>query len=117
MLLSACSACKVAKSSPIQEIRFGHGGGFTGAVRSYTLKSDGTIWQQDKQIKKIPCDSLSAIFELVEELPQADYVHPGNTYHFVRINMPDKKYNYTWSPDQLPDRKVVELYFKLNKQL
>ena len=116
LLLSACSTCKVAKSSPIQEIQYGSGGGFSGTVSAYTLKSDGTLWQQKKQISKLSCAALCSIFELAEQLPKEDFVQPGNVYSFVKIISKDATYYYAWAAGQLPDAKVIELYSKLNNQ-
>lgn len=115
-VLSACSTCKVAKSSPIQEIQYGSGGGFTGNVTTYTLKSDGTLWQQEKQISKLSCDALSSIFDLAEQLPKEGFVQPGNVYSFVKIISKDATYYYAWSAGKLPDTKVTELYTKLNNR-
>ena len=117
LTLCACSTCKVAKQSPINEIQFGNGGGFTGAVTTYTLKNDGTLWKQDDKIKKIPCDSISSIYELAEQLPKENFVHPSNTYSFVRIISSGNTHYYAWSFGNMPDKKVTELYQKLNKQL
>ena len=116
LVLSACSTCKVAKLSPIQEIQYGSGGGFTGNVTTYTLKSDGTLWQQEKQISKLSCDALSSIFELAEQLPKEDFVQPGNVYSFVKIISKDATYYYAWTAGKLPDTKVTELYSKLNNK-
>ena len=115
--LSACSVCKVARHTPIQEIQFGQGGGFSGMVSTYKLRVDGTLWNQDKKITKLSCDSLDAIIELAEQLPKQNFVHPGNTYSFVRVLFPNETYYYAWSWGDLPDKKVTELYLKLNKQL
>lgn len=115
-VLCSCSTCKVAKLSPIQEIQYGSGGGFTGNVTTYTLKSDGTLWQQEKQISKLSCDALSSIFELAEQLPKEDFVQPGNVYSFVKIISKDATYYYAWTAGKLPDAKVTELYTKLNNQ-
>lgn len=113
----ACSVCKVAKQSPITEIQFGSGGGFTGAVTTYTLKNDGSLWKQDDKIKKLSCDSISSIYDLAEQLPKVSFVHPSNTYSFVRIISSGTTYYYTWSFGTMPDKKVTELYKKLNRQL
>lgn len=118
MLLVACSTtCKVAKNSPINEIQFGNGGGVTGLVTCYTVKADGSLWKEDKQIKTLSRDTLSSIYELVEKLPKENYVHPGNTYSFLRVHIHENVYYYTWSWDSLPDKVAVELFTKLNKQL
>ena len=116
LVLYACSTCKVAKLSPILEIQYGSGGGFTGNVTTYALKSDGTLWQQEKQISKLSCDALSSIFNLAEQLPKENFVQPGNVYTFVKIISKDATYYYAWSAGKLPDTKVTELYTKLNNQ-
>lgn len=117
ILLSACSTCKVAEKSPIREIQFGNGGGFTGALTTYYLKADGSLWKQGQKLKNLSCDSLSTIYELAEQLPQEDFIYPNNTYSFIRLTSRDTTYYYTWSWGEMPDKKVIELYLKLNKQL
>ena len=115
-VFSTCSTCKVTKLSPIREIQYGSGGGFTGNVTAYTLKSDGTLWRQNKQIAKLSCEELSPIFELAEQLPKENYVQPGNMYSFIQVVMKDTIFYYSWTADKVPDLKVTELYTKLNKQ-
>lgn len=117
LLFTACSTCKVVKESPIQKIQFGYGGGFTGLVTSYELNADGSLLGQSKKITKLSCDSISAIFELAEQLPEQNYIRPGNMYSFVRIITKDKTLYYTWSWPNQPDNKVIELFNKLNTQL
>lgn len=115
--ISACSTCKVAKLSSIQEIQFGSGGGFTGSVTTYTIKANGSLAKGNQPIRKISCDSLSSIFEQAELLPHENFVHPDNVYSFVRIITPSETYYYTWSMSKKPDKKVIDLYKKLNMQL
>lgn len=116
-LLSSCSTCKVAMYSPIHEIQFGSGGGFAGEITTYNLKADGSLWRQEQRIKKLSCDSLSAIYELVEQLPKEEYIHPGNAYSFIKLVYHDTTYYYTWTWANKPDQKIIELYTKLNSQL
>ena len=114
--LVACSICKVRRTSPISEIQYGSGGGFTGGVISYTLKSDGSLWKNDKQISKLSCDSLSAIFQMADQLPKENFVQPGNAYSFIKIISKNTTCYYAWFAGDLPDTKVIELYTKLNNQ-
>lgn len=116
LVLCSCSTCKIAKQSAINEINFGTGGGFTGRVISYSLKSDGTLLKNDKQISKLSCDSLNSILELAEQLPKENLVYPDNTYSFIQIVWSDTTYNYTWSLGHPLDEKITELYIKLNKR-
>lgn len=116
-LLCACSTCNVEKQSSIQEIQFGNGGGFTGAIITYSLKADGTLYMQEQRVKKISCDSLNTIYELAEQVPQEDFIHPGNTYSFIRLMSRDTVNYYEWSLSNKPNEKIIELYTKLNNQL
>lgn len=105
ILLSACSTQKLAIQSPIKEIQFGNGGGVTGTVTTYKIKTDCTLWKNDNLLKSIPRDSLSAILEYVEQLPKENYLHPDNIYSFVRIIQKDTTYYYVWSWGQSPNKK------------
>ena len=116
LLFAACSTSKVTKPSPIQKIQYGSGGGFAGNVTTYTLKADGTLWLQEKQIAKLSCDDLSSLLELAEQLPNENYVRPSNTYYFVQVILKDTTYYWSWNAGNLPDPKVTELYIKLNKR-
>lgn len=117
LLLSSCSTCKIAKQSSIREIQFGNGGGFTGAVTTYCLKADGSLYKQEQLIKRLTCDSLCTIYELAEQLPQEDFIHPGNTYSFIRLVAYDTLHYYQWTLENKPNENIVELYLKLSKQL
>lgn len=116
-LLVSCTMCKIAKTTSITEIRFGSGGGFTGVVTTYKLKSDGMLYNGDKQIKKLSCDSLSAIYEKAENISMPDYIHPDNMYNFVRIISTQGTQYHTWSFGNQPDKQIIDLYFQLNRQL
>ena len=117
LVFLACSTCKVVKQSSIQEIQFGFGGGFTGAISTYTLHKNGTLSAKDMKDIKLSCDSLSAIFEMAEQLPKQNFIRPDNTYSFVRILYQNDTYYYAWSWGDLPNQKVIKLYLKLNNQL
>ncbi len=86
-------------------------------VNSYSLKADGALYKQEQLIKKLSCDSLVSIYELAERLPQEDFIHPGNTYSFIRLVLREGSYYYTWTWDCEPNEKIIELYTKLGKQL
>lgn len=116
-LQCACSTCKITKHSSFREIQFGNGGGFTGAMTTYCLKADGSLYMQERMIKKLSCDSLSAIFYMAEQLPQEDFIHPGNTYSFIKLVSRKTTYCYTWTWENKPTEKIVELYTKLCNQL
>lgn len=117
LTLSACSTCNVSKHANVQEIQFGIGGGFTGAVTTYTLRTNGKLLRQSDVISKIPCDSVNLFYELADQLPKEDFVHPGNTYSFVRVILRSDTYYYSWSIEERPDEKVLDLFTKLNKLL
>jgi len=117
ILQCACSTCNIAKHSPIREIHFGNGGGFSGTKATYCLKADGSLWKQEQMLKKLSCDSLSSIYELAEQLPHEDFIHPSNTYCFIKLMSRDTTYYYAWVWENIPNEKIVELYIKLGKQL
>ena len=118
VVLTACSTCKVEKSTSIHEIQFGNGGGFTGIVTSYSLKSNGILLKEGKKISKLSCDSLEAIFEIAEQLPKENFVHPNNTYSFIKVFSDGKTYYYSWScGNMVPHEKIIDLHNKLMRQL
>ncbi len=117
IMIIACSTCKVANVSRIQEIQFGEGGGVTGQVSTYSLKSNGKIYIGETLIREIPSDTISVILDLVEHLPKENAIKPNNTYNFIRLILKDKTYYYVWSIENMPDPKIIELYKKLKIQL
>ena len=73
-------------------IIFGEGGGFTGAVISWSIKNNGDIDSLDSEFKpvtKIGKIGAQRAQELIDEarktLPQLPFENPGNWYQIVKV--------------------------------
>lgn len=114
-IIAACSSAKRTKnnltatnklpSSAKEQIRFGHGGGFTGAVTEYLLKEDGSLFKQElgnitklaaKQKEADQCFSKCQAIQFQEI--QMD--SPGNRYAFIAHHKEDRIHRVTWNPHQ-----------------
>lgn len=97
LFLISCSTCKVAQSSAIKEIQFGHGGGVTQSVTRYTLKSNGCIYNGSKVLRKVRKDELATIYEKAASLNCEPFYSPSNTFSFIRIVKNDTTLEFCWN--------------------
>ena len=115
-VLAACSTCKVAKQSPIQEIQFGGGGGATSMYSKHIVNSNGEVFKNGNKLKKLTCQELSEIFDLAEQIDSPS-VNPGNASIYIAIVRKDTTISLIWDWHQHPDSLTNELYIKLNSIL
>ena len=131
LLLTLGIGCKTIVDTPTgydgDQITFGNGGGFTGAVTSYTLLANGQIfvskgmeadqWAQHSTISK---KAASALLKKCATLglQSLDHNHPGNTYKFIK-RYTDQKENYiSWGASEHPiDKEISDFYFDLMKTI
>lgn len=106
-LLTSCSSTKSTSNTLIPEqIRFGYGGGFTGAVTKYCITSSGKSFkQQNFDISKIRA-STTGIEDCFEQchaigFGQMEMNSPGNTYSFIEHKVGDELHRITWNPHQV----------------
>lgn len=78
----------------IKEVRFGNGGGFTGAVTEYLIKANGDVYMTDAEtnqtstkLKTLSETDIKGIQKKVKELPVEiwNFNHPYNMYSFVEV--------------------------------
>ncbi len=94
LILSNCSVNKSLNNKLVNEITFGSGGGFTGAVIKYQIKSSGEITKinsiDNKTIllKTINKRKFREINKKVNKLTetQLKYNQPENIYYFIEID-------------------------------
>ena len=104
-------------------IEFGSGGGFSGAVSSYTLLDNGTLFQneafQDTStlIKKLDKNLTLQIFTNYQVLSLSDMIinDPGNLYKFVTFIDGDSKHKLVWSGKS--DEKNLNLFYNILNSL
>lgn len=104
LLTAVCGLFFTCKSTryktdnlPQQQIRWGKGGGITGAETAWLLLENGQLFRKDGingmwvEQKKAKAKKAKAFYERLTQLDlsTAETYKPGNMYHFVEI--PDGK--------------------------
>lgn len=78
----------------IEEVKFGNGGGFTGAVTEYLIKANGEVFITDAEtnqtlikLKTLSETDIKGVQKKVKELPKEiwNFNHPYNMYSFVEV--------------------------------
>jgi len=102
----------------IESIRFGNGGGFTGAVTAYILSANGQLnkveGNKNVLIKTVDNKMVKDFFEKASELKNYQFNEPENVYSFLEIQTKENKQNITWGFGSTKiDSRVKKLYDKL----
>lgn len=117
-------SCKTAKKSfdPKSEkyMSFGSGGGFTGKVNQYFIKTDGNIFKKVDTgfvfLSKLPKNNVDQIFSNFNTLSLDKTIlnNPGNMYYFIEHNKMDEygPQKLTWGGKEL-DNKNIETYYQI----
>lgn len=111
------SNCSSDKS--FKELRFGSGGGFTGAISEFRVKENGDVFQynsmekEEKLIKSITSEELKTIKEKIALLP-ADALtinRPYNMYYYIQLDT----MKAVWGdPSFTAPKELLDLYNYLN---
>lgn len=113
------NASNCASDQNFKEIKFGEGGGFTGAVTEYRLKENGDIYKynsmdkEEQLIKSITGEELKKVKEKLAKVPKEamNINHPYNMYRFVQVDT----IKATWGdPSYTPPAELEDLYNYLN---
>ncbi len=106
-MLIACNTSKkvVSRTSQKEQIRFGHGGGFTGAITEYCLKNNGELYKKAAgEITKISISKKEAelCFSKKDSIQFREITldSPGNRYAFISHHGNDSIHRVTWNPHQ-----------------
>jgi hypothetical protein len=97
---------------------FGTGGGFTGAVTSYYLASDGKIYaKKGEEITKlatVPKPMTIQIFNNYSKLGLDKMIlsDPGNKYSFIERRESGESQRLTWGNSKL-DNPNVQIFFDI----
>jgi hypothetical protein len=118
-----CKTSYQADNLPSKQLRWGTGGGITGAEAMTILLENGQMFNRaDVNTALAATDSARArkakkLFKLVEKLDlmNVDFKNPGNTYKFIEINEGDKVHRISWGDGKTTVPAGVEdLFEKLN---
>lgn len=101
------------------QIRFGSGGGFTGAVTQWALLDNGRMWGVSgvptaalQDVGKVPKKMYKSIFGAIDSLSaMGDMDAPGNMYRFLEIHTPEKVTRITWDPQNKEVPSQLNAFF------
>jgi hypothetical protein len=125
-LMVACRSGKTNDQATGRRLIFGEGGGFTGAVTTYTLQPDGQLQRTDSRTQEtakagsVSPTEAAALFDRAENLIGAnrDFNHPGNQYFFVKLEDGNAQQGVTWGASNQPAPAGLEaLYEELLKTI
>ncbi len=106
-----CWTCKSSQLGPDsydkRQIRFGSGGGFTGAVTTYALLETGQLFEQSMAqdsfslLRELPRAQTKALFKEIEAsaIDTFQYTSYGNFYHFVEWRDKEGHNRIAWASD------------------
>jgi hypothetical protein len=124
---SACKSKHYAQDNlPATQLRWGKGGGFTGAVKTCILLENGQIFVQKTnnaplaELEKTRKKSAAALFEAAKKagLTDLQFNHPGNTYQFIEWMQEGKSNRVIWGDAaQAAPPVLTDLYKQLNALL
>ena len=114
VLLNSCATNKMLEKTGVEEINFGHGGGFTGELKTYKLTAKGKLFEKGTEIKTLDSKTTLKLFKQAKELINLDFQKPENMYSFLEIKTKDKTNRIVWADASTAvDKRVVELYNEL----
>jgi len=120
LLFIFLNASNCASDQHFKEIRFGSGGGFTGAVIEYRLKENGDVYKFDSMekeeqlVKSITAEELKIVREKLAHVSKdamTNINHPYNMSYFIQLDT----LKATWGdPSYTPPKELLDLYDYLN---
>ncbi|RMG71014.1 MAG: hypothetical protein D6722_07580 [Bacteroidetes bacterium] len=123
-------ACKSSLPLPGQakgpQIRFGSGGGITGAVTTYTLLEKGHLYRHTSRpdsltyLWQVPRAERKAFFARIEDLDLATkpLMQPGNLYYFLEYRTETDSARSVWgAPGAQVPEEILSLYKDLTAKV
>lgn len=124
-LVFVLGACKTTKFTPSsyekEQIIFGNGGGFSGAVVEYTLLSNGQLFKKNKmdngqtEIAVIDKNKTTQFFEIYKLLKMDKRIlnDPGNMTYFIKRRTPDTFHKSVWGGYKTVDKRITIFFANL----
>lgn len=114
----ACNTTKYTiEELPDQQLYFGSGGGFTGAVNEYMLLDNGQLYKHDggeyTEVPKVKKKKAEKLFKTYYDLKldSLQFRRPGNMYYYLRMKDKEEEFFTSWgNPAVLPDSAIGVLY-------
>jgi|SRR5699024_5722668 len=117
VLLSACSSSEqLVSHTGVKKIKFGSGGGVTGAQTIYALNAKAELYQNDTLLKKITPQKTKYLFEKAGALREMKLEQPGNLYSFIEIKTPTATNRIVWQAGRTDiPKEITQLYNALQQ--
>ena len=130
ILIVCCTIATSCKSSYTPELykkeqlRFGFGGGFTGAIKEYCLLSSGLLFvkeergQDFREIGKISKSKAKAYITEAHEIGvhHEKIQKAGNMYNFLTLKSPSGSNRVLWAEEASSETRIVP-FQELHKKL
>jgi len=105
---------------PEEQLIFGDGGGFTGAVTEYMLLKNGQLFRVNgmqgdtTEVAKIEKSAAKQLLQEAEalQLEKMDIQKPGNMYYFVGVRDKDETHKITWGDSSYTIAPTVQSFYK-----
>jgi hypothetical protein len=127
-IVATMVACSSGKAVPAQDkgeqLHFGQGGGFTGAVTYFVLRDDGRIFSRDSEGTDAYLTTLARpltrqLFSHYRQvgLDKQQFNEPGNLYRFLELHVDGTRVNQmTWGAEGFtPPSGLAEYHLLLMK--
>lgn len=121
-ILPVLQSCKTYQPDqlPATQLRFGSGGGFTGAVTEYVLLENGQVFVREslegvyQPLGKVKKSQAKAIYQSWEnkDLAKKAFQHPGNIYYFVTMVTDKEEHRLVWGSHNHPAGDELKAFYK-----
>lgn len=121
ILLLVFAGCKTysTEALPETQLYFGSGGGFAGTFTEYMLLENGQFFKRESQagtfeaLPKVKRSQAKLLFVdwTKQEMNEQDFQHPGNLYHFVRMESKGQKHRISWGSSSHPTPDGIKQFY------
>lgn len=105
-LISCTSLKSIPGQKGIAYIRFGSGGGFTGAEKAFYLLENGSIWEETthgpQKKGQAGKEETAQMFDIPKRIERvrSSYNIPGNRYFFIEYKIGESSQKIVWGGDK-----------------
>ena len=120
-ILFGCKSTKNISPDTFEgrQIRFGSGGGYTGAVTQWALLDNGRLWGVSgkptavlQSVGKVPKKAMNSVFAAIDSVDISKPINvPGNMYRFLEIYDGDGVTKMVWDPSQKGEFTALDAVF------
>ncbi|MFK7969014.1 MAG: hypothetical protein AB8F95_01545 [Bacteroidia bacterium] len=120
-LVFACKSTKNIDPSTFEgrQMRFGSGGGYTGAVTQWALLDNGRLWGVSGEptaalqaVGKISKKTMKALFAAADSLDWDGAPNePGNMYRFLELHSPEGVTKMVWDTSQKERFATLDAFY------